>query len=163
MIFEATGVLPLPCSNVTVAPFWIPVPTMVTVIGWPPAVMLDGLMLVTSIVGADGGVDVEVGDGPMVGVDVWVGVDVDVKVTTGVDVGVGVADVEPPTAAKALIRPKVVKLVVEVPVPAILSAVLSIRLRTQALSCAPHRPLDHTRPARPDTWGVAMDVPLMVP
>ncbi len=44
-----------------------------------------------------------------------------------------------------------------VPVPEIRSAFCSIRLRTQ--DAVEHFPVAHTSPARPATWGVAIDVP----
>src|SRR5688500_12712064 len=58
---------------------------------------------------------------------------------------------------KALIRP----CAQYVSVPGLISPPLSIRSRTQVL--VEQRPEDQMRPATPATWGVAIEVPLIVP
>jgi hypothetical protein len=70
----------------------------------------------------------------------------------GVGVGVGVGE-QTLTALPALMRPWVQKL----PVPAMLSAVASMRLRT-LLASVPWQ-VAHTKAASPATKGVAMEVP----
>ncbi len=99
-------------------------------------------------------VAVAVGVGVDVAVAVGVGVDVAVGVGVDVAVGVGVGVVEQPlTALPALIRPWAQKL----PVPGMLSAVVSMRLRT-LLAPVPWQ-VAQTKAASPATKGVAMEVP----